>query len=66
MSVDLQVSGATQFTCVIEIRQVAGDALRAEIVDIADADAGVLGGRIEEHYSAVRRAKAKAANAITN
>ena len=59
MRVDLHVSPDARFSCVIEIRQVTRDGLRAEIVDIADADAGVLSGRIEEHYSAVRLAKAK-------
>jgi len=44
-------------TCVIEIRAFTGDALRAEIVAISDADAGVLRGRLEEHYSNIRQAK---------
>ena len=66
MSVDLRISQDVRFSCVIEIRQVASDGLRAEIVEITDADAGVLGGRIEEHYSAVRLAKARAASAITD
>ena len=64
MSVDLRISEDVRFSCVIEIRQITSDGLRAEIVDIADADAGVLGGRIEEHCAAVRLAKAKAADAI--
>lgn len=63
MSVDLRISQDARFSCVIEIRHVTSDGLSAEIVDIADADAGVLSGRIEEHYSAVRLAKAKAAGA---
>lgn len=58
MSVDLRISQDARFSCTIEIRQVTSDGLGAEIVDIADADAGVLTGRIEEHYSAVRLAKA--------
>jgi len=58
VSVDLQISQDARLSCVIEIRDFTGDALRAEIVDISDADAGVLRGRIEKHYSAVRLAKA--------
>ena len=64
MRVDLHISQDARFSCVIEIRQVTSDGLSAEIVDIADADAGVLNGRIHEHYSAVRLAKAKAAGAV--
>jgi hypothetical protein len=61
MSVDLHISQDARCSCVIEIRHVTSDGLRAEIVDIADADAGVLSGRIEGHYSAVRLAKAAGA-----
>jgi hypothetical protein len=64
MSVDLRISQDARFSCVIEIRQVTSDGLGAEIVDIADADVGVLSGRIEEHYSAVRLAKAARAGKI--
>jgi hypothetical protein len=58
MRVDLHISQDARLSCVIEIRQVTRDGLGAEIVDIAQADADVLRGRIEEHYLAVRRAKA--------
>jgi hypothetical protein len=64
MSVDLRISQDARFSCVIEIRQVTSNGLSAEIVDIANADAGVLNGRIEGHYAAVRLAKEKAAAAV--
>jgi hypothetical protein len=64
MSVDFHISQDVRLRCVIEIRQVTSDGLGAEIVDIADADAGVLSGRLEEHCRAVRLAKAKAAVAV--
>jgi hypothetical protein len=62
--VDLRLAGDAEFSCVIEIRQLASGALRAEIVEITDADADLLSGRIEEHYAAVRQAKAKAAGSV--
>ena len=61
MSIVLYISKAAGFHCVIEIRQVTPDGLGAEVVDIADADAAVLSGRIEIHYLAVRQAKAASA-----
>lgn len=64
MNIDLHVSeDARRFSCIIEIRQVTSDGLGAEVVDIADADAAVLGGRIEQHCLAVQQAKVKAASA---
>jgi hypothetical protein len=55
MRVDLHISQDTRLSCVIEVRQFIGDALGAEIVDIAEADANVLRGLIEGHYSAAQR-----------
>jgi hypothetical protein len=62
--VDLHISQGARLSCVIEVRQVIGDGLGAEIVDIAQADADVLRGQTEEHYSAVRRAKTTRANLV--
>ena len=64
MGIELQLPHDARFSCFIEIRQITNDDLRAEIVEISDANAAALSGRIEEHCSAVRRAKAKAAGAI--
>ena len=61
MSVDLHISREARFSCVIEIRQVTSDGVRAEIVEIAESDGEVLSGRIEQHCSAVRAAKAERA-----
>jgi hypothetical protein len=61
LTIDLHISEDARFSCVIEIRQVTPDGLGAEVVDIADADAAVLSGRIEKHYLAVRQAKAASA-----
>jgi hypothetical protein len=66
MSVDLHISKDVRFSCVIEIRRVTSDGIRAEIVDIADVDADVLNARIEEHCAAAGRAKAARARAVRN
>ena len=55
MRVDLHISQDTRLSCVIEIRHFIDNALGVEIVDIAEADAEVLRGLIEEYYSAAQR-----------
>jgi hypothetical protein len=62
--IDLHISQGARLSCVIEIRQFIGDSLGAEIVDIAQADADVLRGKIAEHHSAVRWAKAARADLV--
>lgn len=62
----LHISPDTGFSCVIEVRQITGNRLRGEIIDIAEADAGVLNDRIEGHYSAVRQAKERAVKQRVN